>query len=78
MAADLAEAICHDTGRVLSVSRMLSGQFGITDAALSLPCVINRTGASQILEPHLNRSQIDMIKTGARIIQKTLKEDTHA
>ncbi len=78
VAADLAEAICHDTGRVLSVSRMLSGQFGITDAALSLPCVINRTGASQILEPHLNRSQIDMIKTGARIIQKTLKEDTHA
>lgn len=78
VAADLAEAICHDTGRVLSVSRMLSGQFGITGAALSLPCVINRTGASRILEPRLDETQIKTLKTSARIIQKTLKEDTHA
>ncbi len=78
VAADLAEAIRHDTGRVLSVSRMLSGQFGITDAALSLPCVINRTGASEILTPRLDPNQIDILTTGARIIQETLKEDTHA
>lgn len=78
VAADLAEAICHDTGRVLSVSRLLSGQFGITDAALSLPCVINRKGASTILTPRLDDSQIDTLKTGAQIIRQTLKEDTHA
>ena len=78
VAADLAEAICHDTGRVLSVSRMLSGQFGITGAALSLPCMINRTGASRILEPRLEETQIKTLKTSARIIQETLKEDTHA
>ena len=78
VAADLAEAISHDTGRVLSVSRMLTGQFDITDAALSLPCVINRSGASGILTPRLDDNQIKTLKTGARIIQKTLKEDTHA
>lgn len=76
--ADLAEAICHNTGRVLSVSRMLSGQFGITDAALSVPCVINHSGASRILEPCLDRKQIDLLKIGAQTIQSTLKEDTHA
>jgi malate dehydrogenase len=78
VAADLAEAVCHDTGRVLSISRMLTGQFDITDAALSLPCVINRTGASDILTPRLNDNQIKTLKTSARIIQETLKEDTHA
>ncbi|EMS77210.1 malate dehydrogenase [Desulfotignum phosphitoxidans] len=78
VAADLAEAICHDTGRVLSVSRILSGQFGITETALSLPCVINRAGASSILEPRLDDSQIQTLKTSARTIQETLKEDTHA
>lgn len=78
VAADLAEAICHDTGRVLSVSRMLSGQFGITEAALSLPCIINRAGAARILEPRLADSQIQTLKTSARTIQETLKEDTHA
>jgi len=78
VAADLAEAICHNTGRVLSVSRMLSGQFDITDAALSLPCIINRTGASGILIPRLNDDQIKTLATSARIIQETLKEDPHA
>jgi malate dehydrogenase len=78
VAADLAEAICHDTGRVLSVTRMLSGQFGITNVALSLPCVINRTGASDILAPRLDDNQINTLKTSARIIQETLKEDSHA
>jgi malate dehydrogenase len=78
VAADLAEAVCHDTGRVLSVSRMLSGQFGITETALSLPCVINRAGASRILEPRLDDSQVQTLKTSARTIQEALKEDTHA
>ncbi len=78
VAADLAEAISRDTGRVLSVSRMLSGQFSITKAALSLPCIINRAGAARILEPRLDDDQIQTLKTSARNIQETLKEDTHA
>jgi malate dehydrogenase len=57
---------------------MLSGQFGITETALSLPCVINRAGASRILEPRLDDSQVQTLKTSARTIQEALKEDTHA
>jgi hypothetical protein len=40
--------------------------------------VINRAGAARILEPRLDDSQIQALKTSARIIQETLKEDTHA
>jgi malate dehydrogenase len=78
VAADLAEAVCRDTGRVLSVSRMLSGQFGIQNVALSLPCVINRSGAATVLEPVLNKEQIDTLNTCAKMIEQTVKEDTHA
>jgi malate dehydrogenase len=78
VAADLAEAVCRDTGRVLSVSRMLSGQFGIQNVALSLPCVINRSGAARILEPALNKAQIDTLTACAKTIEQTVKEDTHA
>jgi malate dehydrogenase len=78
VAADLAEAVCRDSGRVLSVSRMLSGQFGIQDVALSLPCVINGSGAATVLEPALNKAQINTLTGCAKMIKQTVKEDTHA
>jgi len=78
VAADLAEAVCHDTGRVLSVSQVFTGQFGIQGAALSLPCVINGSGAAKVMEPRLNKKQIETLHTGAQMIKKTVKEDAHA
>lgn len=78
VAAELAEAVCRDTGRVLSVSRVLTGQFGIHGAALSLPCVINRTGAAKVMAPRLEKGQIETLNISAQMIKKTVKEDTHA
>lgn len=74
VAVELAEAICRDTGRVLSVSHMLTGQFGISDAALSLPSVITKTGISKVIEPRLTQEEIDGLKSSAQIITQTLKE----
>ena len=74
VAVELAEAICRDTGRVLSVSHMLTGQFGISNAALSLPSVITKTGISKVIEPQLSQKEIDGLKSSAQIITQTLKE----
>ncbi|CCK80986.1 MULTISPECIES: malate dehydrogenase [Desulfobacula] len=72
--AEVAEAICHDTGRLLSVSHVLSGVFEISDVALSLPCVINKTGISRVIQPRLKDSQIKTLKKSADLIAKTIKE----
>lgn len=74
VAVELAEAICRDTGRVLSVSHMLTGQFGISNVALSLPSVITKTGISKVIEPQLSQKEIDGLKSSAQIITQTLKE----
>lgn len=74
VAVELAEAICRDTGRLMSVSSVLSGQFGIDGAALSLPSVIGKNGISQIVEPQLTDDQIDIFKRSAQLITETLKE----
>jgi malate dehydrogenase len=52
-ATDVAEAVVRDTHRVLPVSFVLQGQYGVTDAALSLPAVIGREGIVRVLEPRL-------------------------
>lgn len=72
--AEIAEAICHDTGRLLSVSHVLSGVFGINDVALSLPCVINKKGISKVIQPRLGDEQIQALKKSADLLAKTIKE----
>jgi malate dehydrogenase len=74
VAAELAEAICLDTGRLMSVSHLLSGQFGITGAAMSLPCVIGKNGIAKVVEPNLTADEARMLKTSAQGIIQTLKE----
>lgn len=74
VAVELAEAICRDTGRLMSVSSLLSGQLGVEQAALSLPCVIGKTGISKVIEPKLSDTQIKQFKSSAQLITQTLKE----
>lgn len=76
--AEVAEAICHDTGRLLSVSHVLSGAFGIQDVALSLPCVINKAGISRVIQPQLSDHEIQGLKTSADLIAQTIKEADNA
>ena len=78
VAAELAEAIMMDTGRVLSVSHVLSGEFGISNVALSLPAVIGRTGIRRVVVPDLVGEQISALTRSAQIITQTIKENGHA
>ena len=72
--AELVEAIVMDTGRLLSVSLLFSGEFGIKDLALSLPCIIGRTGITRVIQPRLNDGQIQVLKQSADLISQTIKE----
>jgi len=74
VAADLAEAIVRDTGRLLSVSHVLDGQFGIQGAALSLPAVIGKNGISKVVEPVLSKDEIKALNKSAQLITDTIKE----
>ncbi|MEH0019322.1 MAG: malate dehydrogenase [Desulfobacter sp.] len=78
VAAELAEAIVMDTGRVLSVSHVLDGQFGIENVALSLPAVIGRTGIRKVVTPSLTPDEIDILKRSAQSITQTIEEADHA
>lgn len=76
--AELAEAICLDTGRLFSVSHVLTGIFGIKDVALSLPCVVNKTGISKVIQPKLSDEEIRSLRNSADLIAQIIKEADHA
>ena len=64
-AADLAEAVLLDTNRILSVSLMYTGQYGISDVAMSLPAMIGEDGIERVLEPDLTDDEIAALKRSA-------------
>lgn len=74
VAADLAEAICLDAGRLMSVSQVLTGQFGIKNAALSLPAVIGKNGISRVVEPLLGDEALEQLKESAFTVNRIIEE----
>ncbi len=64
-ATDVAEAVIRGTNRVLSVSTMLTGQYGIADVALSLPALIGAGGVERVLEPKLTDDELAQLAKSA-------------
>lgn len=74
VAADLAEAIHRDAHRIVSVSLLFDGQYGIKGAAMSLPAVIGRAGIERVLEPRLSDDEIARLRESADVIRKVLEK----
>jgi L-lactate dehydrogenase len=58
-----------DLRRVMSVSVLLQGEYGIKGVAMSLPAVIGRDGAQRILTPTLTKEEEQKLKRSAADLQ---------
>ena len=72
VASDLAEAIVRDTRRIISVSLLFSGQYGIEDVAMSLPAIIGKNGIEKVLEPVLTKGQESILRNSAETIRSLI------
>jgi malate dehydrogenase len=67
-AAEVVDSIHMDLNRILPVSVKLDGEYGISDAALSLPCVIGKNGVERVLAPLLSESRRNALKKSASAV----------
>ena len=72
--AEVIHAITLDAKRVLPVSTVQTGSYGIRDVALSVPTVVGRAGAEKTLEIELWPKEIQALKASAGVLQKTLAD----
>ena len=72
--AEVIHAITLDAKRVLPVSTVQTGCYGIRDVALSVPTVVGRAGAEKTLEIELWPKEIQSLKASAGVLQKTLAD----
>jgi len=70
----LVQAIVHDQNRVLTVSCLSSGMYGIEDVYLSLPAVVNRHGVNRIVRLTLSSEEEQQLKHSAQLLRQAIEE----
>lgn len=71
-AVRICEAILRDEKIVLPVSTLLTGQYGISDIFLSLPCILGAAGVERILGPDLSADERSALRTSATTLKTAL------
>jgi len=71
---EVIHAIALNSKRVLPVSTVQSGSYGLRDVAISVPTVVGRTGAEQTLEIDLWPKELQALNRSAHVLQETLAQ----
>ncbi len=73
-AARIAEAIVRDSHTVMPVSVSLNGEYGLSGLCLSIPAVVGKVGAEQILEIGFSREEMDRLEKSANELKSVLEQ----
>lgn len=67
----VVEAILRDQNTILTVSTLMSGQFGIDKICLSLPSVVDHGGVEGVLMPALSEDELAALRRSADVLKET-------
>jgi len=70
---EIVEAVIRDENSVLTVSTMLSGEYGIDDCCLSVPCIVNKKGISRIVEAELDQTERNDLNQSAEVLRNVCR-----
>jgi L-lactate dehydrogenase len=70
----ILEAVLRDQHTVMTVSSPLSGQYGVSDLAISLPCIVGRQGVEQVLNVPLSEVELAEFRSSAQRVKAALAE----
>ncbi len=70
---ELVETIALDKRSVLPVSTRLTGQYGISDVALSVPTVVGRAGALEVVQMPLAPDEQAALYQSAQVLKETIQ-----
>ncbi len=68
--ADLLRAVLRDERRILTVSRVHTGALGTIHVAISLPAIVGRGGAADVLTPDMTDGERAAFQRSVDVLQK--------
>jgi L-lactate dehydrogenase len=72
--AQLLSTMLRGERRVLTVSRVQQGVAGLHDVALSLPAIVSREGAGEVLAPQMNDDERAKLLHSASVLQAAFEQ----
>lgn len=66
----IVEAILRDQHTVLTVSSLMSGQYGVNDICISLPTIVGARGIEEVLNLSLSAEEEDAFRRSAQTLQQ--------
>jgi malate dehydrogenase len=73
-AVEMAEAVLHDTRRVLPCAAYLDGEFGISGCFLGVPVVLGANGVERILEFDLTEDERQALSESVEAVRRQMEE----
>ncbi len=65
----ILSAIIRNENSLLTISTALSGEYGLSNVCLSVPCIVGRDGIRKIMEIPLAPQEREELHTSARLLQ---------
>jgi len=72
--AIMADAVLRGRNRVMGVSTCLEGEYGFSDVAIGVPCVLGKDGVEKILELKLDFEAKEAFEKSVSIIKDAIKK----
>lgn len=70
--ATIVDAVLRGRNRVMSVSTLLQGEYGLSDISIGVPVILGKNGVERILELKLDSETRKQFKRSASIIKSTI------
>ncbi len=70
----IVETIMRDGQKVVPLSTVLTGQYGLNNIALSLPCILGRNGIERVIDLPLSQGETAALAASASALRSHLDE----
>ncbi|MFN6215593.1 MAG: L-lactate dehydrogenase, partial [Microcystis sp.] len=71
---DIVKAILRSQERILTISTLLDGQYGLKDVCLSIPSVVNEKGVIKTLNLALSPRETQQLHNSAKIMRDLIDQ----
>src|SRR5690606_5241668 len=69
--SELVRAIAQDSKKIFPCSALLEGEYGLSDLAIGVPCVLGKNGIEKIVEINLSDAEKAKLTESAEGVKKT-------
>ena len=73
-ALEMAEAIIYDKHKVIAVSALLNGEYGVEGLYVGVPAILGRSGVERVLEIPLTDGEKELLMKSVDAVRATAAE----